>query len=271
MFMESSVEEHLEGESKANMAEALVVKDLVQGLLDRKEVPLTEIGVVTPYKGQVRVLRKLLQSKDALALGAGLADEEIFKLEIASVDNFQGREKEVIIFSAVRCNTWGSVGFLKDWRRLNVMITRARRALVVVGNAATLCKDEHWRKWLECTERQGGAKKARCAGRWRRRSLGWSSPPWTLTWPPSATQARRTGRARRTRRARRTGRSRRTGRARTGRAMRNGSRRAREGPRSGNGRHGAGTIGVGGKRKATGGKTGTKMPGTEILGGRTPG
>ncbi|CAJ1380771.1 unnamed protein product [Effrenium voratum] len=159
MFMESSVEEHLEGESKANMAEALVVKDLVQGLLDRKEVPLTEIGVVTPYKGQVRVLRKLLQSKDALALGAGLADEEIFKLEIASVDNFQGREKEVIIFSAVRCNTWGSVGFLKDWRRLNVMITRARRALVVVGNAATLCKDEHWRKWLECTERQGGAKK----------------------------------------------------------------------------------------------------------------
>ena len=95
--------------------------------------------------------------------------------------------------------------------------------------------------------------------------------PFILDQHACPAQARRTGRARRTRRARRTGRSRRRGRARTGRAMRNGSRRAREGPRSGNGKHGAGTIGVGGKRKATGGKTGTKMPGTEILGGRTPG
>ena len=66
-------------------------------------------------------------------------------------------EKEVIIFSAVRCNAFGSVGFLKDWRRLNVMITRARRGLVVVGHAWTLCHDEHWRKWLRVTEDQGGA------------------------------------------------------------------------------------------------------------------
>jgi len=149
-FFECGVEEHLEGESKANQAEAKIVMKLVQGVLDAGEIDTEEIGVVTPYKGQVRVLRRVLHE--------GLKMTEIQKkyLEMASVDNFQGREKEIIIFSAVRCNDYGGVGFLKDWRRLNVMITRARRGLVVVGSAATLCNDSHWRMWLEFTEKQGG-------------------------------------------------------------------------------------------------------------------
>merc|ERR1712106_337603 len=83
--------------------------------------------------------------------------EESRDLEVASVDNFQGREKELIIFSAVRCNNIGSVGFLADWRRLNVMITRARRGIVVIGHAETLCSDAHWKLWLQFTEKQGGA------------------------------------------------------------------------------------------------------------------
>jgi len=155
MFLESNVEEHLEGESKANYAEAVRVKELVRGLLDRGAVRLEDIGVVTPYKGQVRVLRKMMHLQN----GLNVEQEQAKLLEIASVDNFQGREKEVIIFSAVRCNTFGSVGFLKDWRRLNVMVTRARRALVVIGNAMTLCKDDYWKKWLETTEKQGGCRK----------------------------------------------------------------------------------------------------------------
>jgi len=66
MFLESNVEEHLEGESKANHAEALKVKDLVRGLLQRGEVNVEDIGVVTPYKGQVRVLRKIMHQQNSL-------------------------------------------------------------------------------------------------------------------------------------------------------------------------------------------------------------
>lgn len=150
-FFNSSAEEHLDGESKANETEAKMVLKLVQAFLKAGSVTKSEVGVVTPYKGQVRVLRKLIWPV--------LEDEERKQLEIATVDNYQGREKEIIIFSAVRCNNYGSVGFLRDWRRLNVMITRARRGLVVVGNAKTLCNNPHWKQWLECTERQGGAPK----------------------------------------------------------------------------------------------------------------
>ena len=80
------------------------------------------------------------------------ADDEV---EVKTVDGFQGREKEIIIISAVRSNRQGRVGFLNDWRRLNVAITRARRGLIVVGDSRTLMQERHWRAFVEWCKSQG--------------------------------------------------------------------------------------------------------------------
>lgn len=77
------------------------------------------------------------------------------QIEVKTVDGFQGREKTVIVFSAVRSNAEGKVGFLSDWRRLNVAITRAKNGLIVVGDANTLKHDENWRAFINWCEGNG--------------------------------------------------------------------------------------------------------------------
>jgi ATP-dependent RNA/DNA helicase IGHMBP2 len=117
--------------SKENPGEADVVVRVVRALLAAGSAP-ADVGVISPYSGQVALLR------------AALADVVDAGLEVDTVDGFQGREKDVIVFSAVRSNADAEVGFLADARRLNVAITRAKRKLVVVGDAATLAADETW-------------------------------------------------------------------------------------------------------------------------------
>jgi len=141
-FIECTGEETSEGESKFNLAEAEMVVRFVQDCFFQRELEITEIGVVTPYVAQVRHLKRII--RNIIPEGQ---DPEL--LEVASVDNFQGREKDLIIFSAVRSNRTGVVGFLADWRRLNVMLTRARRGIIIIGNSRTLRTDDHWSKWLD--------------------------------------------------------------------------------------------------------------------------
>lgn len=76
------------------------------------------------------------------------------RIEVKSVDGFHGRDKELIILSCVRSNPQGTVGFLRDWRRLNVAITRARRGLIVLGNPDTLRVDKTWSAWLNTLQEQ---------------------------------------------------------------------------------------------------------------------
>ena len=106
--------------SKYNPKEGKLVKKAIDEL---KEIGINpkDIGVITPYKDHEDYLKKLIND-----------------VEIKTVDGFQGREKEIIIISLVRSNPNEEIGFLDDERRLNVAITRAKRKLIVIGDANTL-------------------------------------------------------------------------------------------------------------------------------------
>jgi len=136
-----------EGKSKSNIDEAAKVVSIVNDLLAAGDITTQDIGVISPYNGQVRLLTDLFYQ------AGGFEDGEPYNgLEIKSVDGYQGREKEIIIFSAVRANAAGEIGFLSDKRRLNVAITRARRGLIVLGNPTTLRHDGTWRSYLDWAE-----------------------------------------------------------------------------------------------------------------------
>ena len=120
--------------SRFNAAEAEVVLAIVHKLL-ADGLPPGRIGVISPYAAQVAQLRR---GRDA-DLPARL---EPGRVEVSTVDGFQGREKEVILISCVRSNDAGEVGFLSDYRRMNVAVTRARRMCVLVGDSETMGRDE---------------------------------------------------------------------------------------------------------------------------------
>ncbi len=131
----ASYDEELEEDtgSRRNVQEAGLASRKVRQLLDAGLSP-SQIGVITPYRAQVRHLRELLA--------------DVSGLEIDSVDGFQGREKEAIIVSLVRSNPEGEIGFLSDTRRTNVALTRARRKLIVIGDSATLANHPFYQRML---------------------------------------------------------------------------------------------------------------------------
>jgi len=126
-------EKGAKGHSKVNPEQAICVRHLVESI----NCEISDIGVITPYSGQVSAIRQELR---------GVQDGA--RVQVASVDGFQGSEKEVIILSLVRANAQGDLGFVADWRRLNVSVTRAKRLLVVIGNLQTLFKNDMWRSFL---------------------------------------------------------------------------------------------------------------------------
>lgn len=133
----NSSEEDMNG-SKYNRVEAQFCIDLCHTMFQMSaDVRKNNwsVGFVSPYKEQVRVLRREI-SRSSIPGSVSI--------EVNTVDGFQGREKDVIIFSCVRASKRGGIGFLKDIRRLNVAITRARFCLFVVGHVNTLVRDETW-------------------------------------------------------------------------------------------------------------------------------
>lgn len=108
--------------------EKIVTKFFKSGVLPN------QIGVITPYEGQRSYVVQYMQFSGSLK-------KELYKdVEVASVDAFQGREKDYIILSCVRSNEHQGIGFLSDPRRLNVALTRAKYGVVILGNPKVLSK-----------------------------------------------------------------------------------------------------------------------------------
>jgi superfamily I DNA and/or RNA helicase len=128
-----------DGLSKRNPQEGELVLKQVNALCEAGLHP-SDIAVIAPYAAQVRWLR----------------EHSIYdKLEIDTVDGFQGREKEAVVISLVRSNEIGEIGFLSDARRMNVALTRAKRKLIIVGDSATLGGDEFFKSLLAWIEQTG--------------------------------------------------------------------------------------------------------------------
>ena len=132
--VEDNLEMHLkDSKSIINNLEADISVSIAQDYLNAGAGE-DDIGIISPYADQV----KLIQEKTPV--------------EVKTVDGFQGREKEIIIISTVRSNSHGNIGFLKDLRRLNVAITRAKRKLIIIGNANTLITNPTYARLIEFVE-----------------------------------------------------------------------------------------------------------------------
>jgi len=129
------------GTSYLNRAEANMCEQVVTYML-KSGVNPQQIGVITPYEGQ------RFYSVNLMRRSGTLRTELYDEIEVASVDSFQGREKDFIILSCVRSNDHQGIGFLNDPRRLNVALTRARYGLVILGNPKVLSKQPLWNNLL---------------------------------------------------------------------------------------------------------------------------
>ena len=148
----TTFKEQFVGESfgRINKAEAELTLMALENYFNKigKERILEEridVGVISPYRAQVQYLRRLFKKK------------EFFKpyrqlISVNTVDGFQGQERDVILISLVRANDEGQIGFLRDLRRMNVAITRARMKLIILGDASTMTRHPFYRKLFEYIE-----------------------------------------------------------------------------------------------------------------------
>ena len=150
------------GKSRSNSDEARLVIHTLRDYIDmitpgRIENERIDFGIITPYRGQARLIRRLLKMQHYFRRLRRL-------ITVGTVDGFQGQERDVIIISLVRDNADGQIGFLRDLRRMNVAITRARMKLIIVGNADTLGRHPFYRalanhirhhgEWLEINKEE---------------------------------------------------------------------------------------------------------------------
>ena len=115
-----------------------------QRMLDER----IDIGIISPYRAQVQYLRHLIKKDASLKPLRHL-------LSVNTVDGFQGQERDIIVVSLVRSNKDGQIGFLRDLRRMNVAMTRARSKLIIIGDSHTLSRHPFYRQLYEYVKQTG--------------------------------------------------------------------------------------------------------------------
>ncbi len=141
--------EEIAGENfgRVNRGEAELALRTLLGYLERigKERVIQEridVGLISPYKAQVRYLRRRVRQDSSFKPFRNL-------ISVNTVDGFQGQERDVIVISMVRSNEEGQIGFLRDLRRMNVAMTRARMKLIIIGDSSTLSRHPFYRRLHE--------------------------------------------------------------------------------------------------------------------------
>lgn len=141
--------EQFVGESfgRINKAEAMLTLATLETYFNKigKRRVLEEsidVGVISPYRAQVQYLRRLIKEKDFFKPFRHL-------VSVNTVDGFQGQERDIVLISLVRANAEGQIGFLRDLRRMNVAMTRARMKLVILGDSGTMTRHPFYKKLYE--------------------------------------------------------------------------------------------------------------------------
>jgi len=134
-----------ESRSYFNKDEYLIIREHLDPLLHQSFLESPTVGILSPYSAQVRFMRESMEEEQDLP----------FPVSIKTIDSFQGQEKDIIYISLVRSNDRGEIGFLKDYRRMNVAMTRARKKLVLIGDSATIARDRFYSQLLDYVEEKG--------------------------------------------------------------------------------------------------------------------
>lgn len=149
-FMEQMEEEH---QSRYNPDEFKILREhLYQLLAATEEDKMPTIGIISPYRKQVEYIKEALEHDPDIS--------EKIKVDVNTIDGFQGQERDVIYISMVRSNDSGTIGFLKDYRRMNVAMTRAKKKLVIVGDSGTLGSDKFYQQFLDYSDTVNGYRSA---------------------------------------------------------------------------------------------------------------
>ncbi len=134
--------------SKYNPDEFLILSEHLYQLVEqfKEEEDIPNIAIISPYREQVIHIKQQIPEDEIL---------NKFNIKVGTIDGFQGQESDIVYISLVRSNSNGEIGFLKDYRRMNVAMTRAKKKLVIIGDSATIGGDDFYAAFLDYCDKKG--------------------------------------------------------------------------------------------------------------------